>query len=105
MAEPGKEFASETEELALLVNAVQDYALILVGPRGEIRTWNEGAERTFGYTAKEAMQHNFVSLFNVDGDMPLDLDVAARDGRVERDGWTTAKNGRRVWTSTVINAL
>ena len=50
-----KELASGAEELALLVDAVQDYAIVLLGMDGEIRTWNRGAQRTFGYSSDEAI--------------------------------------------------
>ena len=39
--------------IGLLVDAVRDYAIFLLSPSGEIRTWNSGAERTMGYGEAE----------------------------------------------------
>ena len=40
------------DEFALLVDTVEDYAIFLLGPDGEVRTWNRGAARIFGYAAE-----------------------------------------------------
>src|SRR6185369_10065006 len=34
-----------------------------------------------------------------------DLAIAARDGRVETDGWRTRKDGSQFWANTVISVL
>lgn len=41
-------------ELAAVVDASED-AIISVSPEGEIRTWNAGAERLYGYSAAEVI--------------------------------------------------
>jgi NO-binding membrane sensor protein with MHYT domain len=41
-----------------LVEAVKDYAILMVDPEGRITTWNAGAERIMGYTEEQAIgQH------------------------------------------------
>ena len=40
------------EELAVLIDAIEDYAIFLLGPHGEIRSWNSGAARIMGYAAE-----------------------------------------------------
>ena len=35
-------------ELELLVEVVQDYAIFLLDPAGNIRSWNRGASRIMG---------------------------------------------------------
>ena len=45
------EIATHSEELSLLVDSVQDYAIILLGPQGDIRSWNLGATRITGLRA------------------------------------------------------
>ena len=35
------------DELTWLIDAVQDYAIFLMGPEGDIRSWNAGAARIF----------------------------------------------------------
>jgi PAS domain S-box-containing protein len=100
--------ATHREELALLVDAVQDYAIFLLSPEGRIRSWNLGAERIMGYEAREAIGQHF-SIFYVDdekGTKPArELEVARDEGRVEDEGWRVRKDGTRFWASTVITAL
>src|ERR1700730_16235241 len=41
------------ERLGLLIEGVQDYALFLMDPSGQVSGWNAGAERLLGYAAEE----------------------------------------------------
>ena len=98
-----------TEELALLLDAVQDYAIFLLSPTGHIRSWNRGAERTMGYTAREAVGKHF-SIFYGPEDLAshkpdMELAVASSEGRIEDEGWRIRKGGQRFWVNTVITAL
>ncbi|HKS24952.1 MAG TPA: PAS domain S-box protein [Thermoanaerobaculia bacterium] len=105
----GSSIASTAEELGLLVSTVEDYAMVLLTPTGEIRSWNPGAERIFGYTAKEIVGKSFGTFYppaDVQERKPQrELEVAARDGRMEDEGWRIRKNGDRFWVNTVITAM
>ncbi|HKR64073.1 MAG TPA: PAS domain S-box protein [Thermoanaerobaculia bacterium] len=97
------------EELALLMDAVQDYAIFLLGPDGEIRSWNTGAQRVMGYPADEVLGRNF-SLFYGPEDLENrkpqhELEVATSEGRIEDEGWRVRKDGTRFWANTVITLL
>jgi PAS domain S-box-containing protein len=97
------------EEFAILVDAVEDYAVFLLDLDGNIRSWNRGAARIMGYTEEEAVGQNF-SLFYGDEDLASEkprreLEVATRDGRVEDEGWRIRKDGQRFWANTVITLL
>ena len=99
----------ETDELGLLVEAVQDYAIFLLSPTGVIRSWNRGAERIMGYQAEEVVGREF-SIFYGPEDLASrkpqrELEVAAAEGRVEDEGWRLRKDGTRFWVNTVITAL
>jgi PAS domain S-box-containing protein len=100
---------STAEELSLLVDAVQDYAIFVIGLEGEIRSWNRGAARIFGYTAEEAIGRNFDSFYPPEavaaGKPARELEIAAGEGRVEDEGWRIRKDGQRFWVNTVITAL
>ena len=99
---------STAEELALLVDAVQDYALFVLSPEGIIRSWNAGAERTFGYTADEAIGRSFTMFYpeEVASTKPdEELRIAATTGRVEDEGWRKRKGGAAFWVNTIITAL
>src|ERR1043165_7816801 len=101
--------ASTAEELGLLVSAVQAFALVLPPPTGEIRSWNPGAGRIFGYDAADAVGKSF-SMFYPPADIQRrkpqrELEVAARDGRLEDEGGRVRKNGDRFWVNTVITTM
>jgi PAS domain S-box-containing protein len=100
---------SRMEEFALLVDAVQDYAIFLLSPEGEIRSWNRGAARIMGYDESEAVGQHF-RLFYGPEDREArkperELEDALRDGRVEDEGWRVRKGGTRFWVNTVITLL
>ncbi|HWH95807.1 MAG TPA: PAS domain S-box protein [Baekduia sp.] len=110
-AGPVGEVASSrrAHELALLVDSVRDYAILLLDDSGTIMTWNIGAERLKGYTAEEAVGRHF-SLFHTDEDRARDhpaevLAAARRDGRYEEEGWRVRRDGSRFWASIVMTAI
>jgi PAS domain S-box-containing protein len=101
--------ALQFEELALLIDAVQDYAIFLLGPGGQILSWNKGAERIMGYRADEAIGHEFTIFYGPEdlaNRKPAnELAVADKEGRVEDEGWRIRKDGTRFWANTSITVL
>jgi PAS domain S-box-containing protein len=100
---------SQLHQLALLVDSVRDYAIFLLDPNGYVATWNPGAEHLKGYTAAEAVGGHF-SMFYTDGDRArehpaFELEVAARTGRYEEEGWRVRKDGSHFWANVVISAV
>jgi PAS domain S-box-containing protein len=97
------------DEFALLVDAVQDYAIFMLDPEGGIRSWNGGAARIFGYAEGEVVSRHFSLFYGPDelaaGKPKHELEVALRDGRVEDEGWRVRKDGSRFWANTVITLL
>jgi PAS domain S-box-containing protein len=97
------------EEFALLVDAVQDYAICMLDPEGSIRSWNSGASRIFGYAADEVVSGHFSLFYGPDelaaGKPRHELEAAVRDGRVEDEGWRVRKDSSRFWANTVITLL
>jgi PAS domain S-box-containing protein len=93
----------------LLVQAVQDYAIFALDPKGHIQTWNEGAKRLKGYTADEVIGSHF-SLFYSKEDRTRnhpdwELQQATKYGTYEEEGWRLRKDGSRFWVSVTITAL
>ncbi len=93
----------------LLVEQVQDYAIFVLDPEGRILSWNRGAERLKGYAAEEIIGRHFSVFYppedraaNVTG---WELEVAAKEGRFEDEGWRVRKDGSRFWANVVITAL
>jgi len=100
--------ASE-ERFRLLVEGVQDYAIIMLDPTGKVTTWNQAAERLTGYQAKEIIGQHFACLSTADdvasGLPERILQQAVAQGRYEEEGWRARNDGSRFWTNVVITAL
>jgi PAS domain S-box-containing protein len=100
--------ASE-ERFRLLVESVKDYAIFMLDETGHIATWNAGAERIKGYRAGEIIGRHFSVFYpqdKIDEGFPqYELEVAAREGRFEDEGWRVRKDGSRFWANVVITAL
>jgi PAS domain S-box-containing protein len=93
----------------VLIEAVQDYAIFLLSRDGDIRSWNGGAARIFGYPEDEIVGRHFSTFYNPE-DLAIDkpgqeLETAEREGRVEEEGWRIRKDGTRFWANTVITVL
>jgi PAS domain S-box-containing protein len=91
------------------VNGVTDYALYMLDTDGVITNWNAGAGRIKGYRADEIIGQHFSVFYTAkdreDGLPQRMLMTAARDGRVETDGWRVRKDGSRFWANVVVDAV
>jgi PAS domain S-box-containing protein len=97
------------ERFRLLVEGVRDYAIFMLDPEGYVTTWNAGAERFKGYRAQDIIGQHF-SRFYTEVDIArrhpwAELEIAARDGRYEEEGWRVRKDGSRFWANVIITAL
>jgi PAS domain S-box-containing protein len=101
--------AVSEEQFRLLVSGVKDYAIFMLDPTGHIVTWNAGAERIKGYKASEIVGSHFSRFYPPEdlaaGKTEYELEVAAREGKYEEEGWRLRKDGSRFWASVVITAL
>jgi PAS domain S-box-containing protein len=93
----------------LLVESVLDYAIFALDPAGVVLSWNAGAERLKGYQRDEIVGRHF-SVFYPPADVAAgkparELEVAARVGRLEDEGWRLRKDGTPFWANVVITAL
>jgi PAS domain S-box-containing protein len=97
------------ERFRLLVASVRDYAIFMLDPGGRVVSWNLGAERLKGWREKEILGKHFSTFYpqeDVDARKPdMELEVAARVGRSEDEGWRLRKDGTRFWANVVITAV
>jgi PAS domain S-box-containing protein len=97
------------EHFAHLIAGVQDYAICLLTPEGLVKTWNAGAQRITGYAPAEIIGSHFSRFYPPEAIATRwpehELDVAAREGRFEDEGWRIRKDGSRFWTDVVITSL
>jgi len=95
--------------LRLLIDAVKDYAIFMLDPQGKITSWNQGAERVKGYRAAEIIGKHFSCFYPEEdvrsGKPQRELEIAAREGSFEQEGWRVRKDGSRFWADVVITAL
>ena len=100
----------ESDELfRVLVESVQDYAILMLDPEGRVMTWNQGAERIKGYAASEIIGEHFSKFYSSEaresGWPQRELEIAASSGRFADEGWRVRKDGTSFWASVVITAL
>jgi diguanylate cyclase (GGDEF)-like protein/PAS domain S-box-containing protein len=92
-----------------LVDALADYAVILLDPRGIVLTWNPGAEAIKGFTAQEVVGTSFSRFYTPEalavGHPERELELAAAVGRHDEEGWRMRSDGTRFWARVVITAL
>ncbi len=97
------------ERFRLIVEQVQDYAIFMLDPDGHVASWNAGAERIKGYTAKEIIGEHFSRFYPPDalaaGKPEQELVAARAGGRVEDENWRVRKDGSLFWANVVITAL
>lgn len=97
------------EQFRLLVQGVTDYAIYMLSPEGTVVSWNAGAARIKGYQSSEIIGQHF-SRFYTDEDSAVGapeetLAIAAREGRVEREGLRVRKDGSQFWAHVIVDAI
>lgn len=95
------------EQFRLLIEGLQDYAILMLDQAGTIASWNTGAERIYGYTPQEIIGKPLETLYfaperNLLGQA---LDQARREGRFEGEMWQRRKDNAGIWGEIVITAL
>ncbi|HKN77493.1 MAG TPA: PAS domain S-box protein [Candidatus Acidoferrum sp.] len=96
------------EKYRRLVQGVQDYAILMLGPQGEIRSWNPGSERMTGCKFEEVAGKNYSRFFSPEdiarGRPEEVLRMAAATGSYEDQGMRVRKNGARFLVRTTYTA-
>jgi PAS domain S-box-containing protein len=97
------------ERYRLLVESVEDYAIFMVDPDGRVVSWNEGAERVFGYSEEEIVGEDGFLLFTPEdrrrGAAEEELRQAETDGRAEDERWHVRKDGSTFWGSGFVRPV
>jgi PAS domain S-box-containing protein len=97
------------EQYRMLLDGVEDHAIFMMDPKGQIVSWNAGAERIKGYRADEIIGQNFSRFFSpedIERGRPEEiLRITAASGRHEEQRMRVRKNGSLFLASVAFTAL
>src|SRR6266403_258136 len=97
------------EQFHILVDSVEEYAIYMLDPNGNVVTWNTGAQKIKGYTAEEIVGKNFACFYtaeDVAADKPQsNLREAARRGSIRDQGVRVRKDGSTFEAEVVLTTL
>jgi PAS domain S-box-containing protein len=97
------------ERYHLMVEEVQDYAILYLNHEGIVENWNLGAEKIKGYKAEEIIGKNFSNFYTQsdrNSNLPQKLlNIAIEKGKATQEGWRVRKDGSLFWASVVITAV
>ena len=100
---------SDAHKLQLLIDSVTDYAIYMIDLDGQIASWNSGAERLKGYKPEDIIGQPFSMFFTPDDQeqqLPKHaLEIAAKEGRYETEGWRVRRDGSRFWALALLDAV
>ena len=93
----------------LMVDSVEEYAIFRLDTEGRVASWNAGAQRISGYREDEIIGEHFSKFYPAEdverGKPAWELEVVAREGRYQEEGWRVRKDGSRYWANVLITAV
>lgn len=97
------------ERFHSIVDAITDYAIIMLDTTGHVVTWNTGASRLKGYSASEVIGRSFSVFYTAEdqasGKPEHILETVRRTGRLEDESWRVRKDGSVFWANVIVTAL
>jgi PAS domain S-box-containing protein len=104
-----EQLRSAEDRLRLLLDGVQDYAICMLTPQGEIASWNSGGERLFHYRASEIIGRNVACFYppvEREIDMPADhLRAADERGRLAFESQWVGQGGESFDAHVVLTPV
>lgn len=93
----------------LQVRELEDFALYMATPKGQITTCNRGVEKILGYTEEEWPGQHASIIFTLEdraaGVVESEMQTAAEQGRCVDVRWHLRKDGIRVYMTGVLRGL
>ncbi|MCU4926341.1 PAS domain S-box protein [Halobacteria archaeon AArc-dxtr1] len=92
-----------------LLDAIGEYAIVMLDREGTVVSWNEGAARINGYDTEEILGAP-VSTFYTDDDREAGvpeshLAQARETGSIETESWRVRADGSTFWANVTITAI
>ncbi len=104
-----REARASEERFRELVENVRDYAIFMLDPGGRVVSWNAGLQQIKGYREDEVLGKHYACFFPQEereaGVPDRELELAARTGRNETQGWRVRKDGSRFMAHIVTTAV
>jgi len=100
---------SKSELFELMVESSSDFAIFCIEPDGTAATWNNGAQRLFGYAEAEIIGSSADVLFTAEdlqsGAPERERSTASAMGSATDERWHRRKDGSLLWGSGLLMAL
>ncbi|HET7818306.1 MAG TPA: PAS domain S-box protein, partial [Bacteroidia bacterium] len=97
------------ERFRLIIENVKDYSIIMLDAKGNIKTWNAGAERIKGYSAEEIINKHISIFYTKEAILKKEpeqnLETACKEGQLETEAWRIRKDGSLFFADVIFTAL
>jgi len=102
-------FRMDEDFFKLVLESLEDYAVFTTDKKGDVNSWNTGAERILGYTEQEIIGVNS-AIFFTEADREAnepqkELDRALENGRSIDERYHLRKDGSVFWGSGLVFQL
>jgi PAS domain S-box-containing protein len=103
------ELRESEERLRLLVEGAREYAMFLLDVSNTITYWNKGAERVFGWKAREVLGKSgnliFTPADRARREVEKEMERSLRTGAAADSRWHLRKDGSRIWVEGAMHRL
>lgn len=104
------ELSKSEQRYQLMINYVQDYAIVFVEENGRLKSWNSGAASLRGYTYRDVSNRHFYEFILPENE---EIHVNGREiidkireyGSYENVGYRRRKNGSYIYTHDIISLI
>ena len=97
------------ERYRLMVEETAEYAMFTMDKNGRIDTWNQGAQRIFGYSKSEVLGQSgaivFTSEDQASGALEAELEQARMHQVANDERWYQRQDGSHFWGTGAVTAL
>jgi PAS domain S-box-containing protein len=99
----------DAEEFYRIFQNLVDVAIFTMDPQGQIKSWNAGAQRIFGYPPSEILGQPLAKIFTqadkTARQAQWEMDTARKEGRADDERWHVRQNGELFWASGILSAV
>lgn len=89
--------------------SLTEFAVFVIAADGSVKSWNTGAEQTFGYSADEIIGQNFSMIFTPEdvaaGAPAQELRTSLSGEQPDHDRWHVRKDGTRFWGTNTVEPI